>query len=81
MNQDVIDFFAVSDFMEHEVLRPLIKRLIQDAECEKGESDKYGQQYTVDIEIERGDMKAMVKTGWIVNRNEIHPRLTTCFVK
>jgi hypothetical protein len=23
MNQDVIDFFAASDFMEHEVLRPL----------------------------------------------------------
>ena len=59
----------------------LIKRRIQDIECETGEADAYGQRYTVDIEIEYNAMKAFIRTHWIIKRGEIQPRLTTCFVK
>ena len=54
---------------------------IQVAECEAGESDEYGRRYTVDLEIKRGNRKAVVRTAWIVKRDEIQPRLTTCYVK
>jgi hypothetical protein len=59
----------------------LKKKRIQDIECKLGEGDEYGQRYTVDIEIEYNTMKAFVRTGWIIKRGEIRPRLTTCFVK
>ena len=59
----------------------VIKKRIRDSECEKGEIDMYGQRYTVDIEIEIASKKAVVRTGWIIKRNEIQPRLTTCYVK
>ena len=58
-----------------------IKERIPETECEEGESDEYGQRFTVDIEIEKHGMKAVIRTGWIIKRDEIQPRLTTCFVK
>jgi len=59
----------------------LINRRIRDMECEVGEVDAFGQRYTVDIEIEYNDMKAFVRTSWIIKHGETRPRLTTCFVK
>lgn len=59
----------------------LIKRRIQDIECEVGEADAFGKRYTVDVEIEYNDKKAFVRTSWIIKHGEIRPRLTTCFVK
>jgi hypothetical protein len=58
-----------------------IREQIQEAECEKGEGDEYGQRYTVEIEIDTNAMKAVVLTSWIIKRDEIQPRLTTCYVK
>lgn len=50
-------------------------------ECRIGESDQYGRRYTVDIEIDNKDLRAVVRTGWIIKRNQIQPGLTTCYVK
>jgi hypothetical protein len=58
-----------------------IREQIQGAECEKGEGDEYGQRYAVEIEIEINAIKAVVRTSWIIKRDEIQPRLTTCYVK
>ena len=66
---------------ETEELIISIKKGIQEAECFEGEGDAYGQRYSVDIRIEKNDVKAYVRTGWIIRRGEIQPRLTTCFVK
>ncbi len=37
--------------------------------------------YCLNVEIQRDTMKAVVRTGWIIKRNETQPRLTTCYVK
>ena len=58
-----------------------IKNQIQKIECMENEGDEYGQRYTVDMEIQRDTMKAVIRTGWIIKRNEVQPRLTTCYVK
>ncbi len=58
-----------------------IKDRIQEEDCEKGEGDQYGQRYTVDIPIERKSLKAVVRTCWIIKRDEMNPRLTTCYLK
>lgn len=58
-----------------------IKKQVQKMECMEGEGDEYGQRYTVDVEIQRNTRKAVVRTGWIIKRNEDQPRLTTCYVK
>lgn len=42
--------------------------------------DQYGQRYTVDVLIKRGNRKALVRSGWIVRTGEDFPRLTSCYV-
>jgi hypothetical protein len=43
-------------------------------------SDQYGERYTVDLMISRGDHRAAVRSAWIVLQGETKPRLTSCFV-
>ena len=45
-----------------------------------GETDIYGQRYTVDFELTTTVGTAPVRSGWIVLHDENIPRLTTCFV-
>ena len=45
-----------------------------------GVSDDYGARYTVDMPIEILGRKALVRTAWIVRRDEDFPRLTSCFI-
>lgn len=45
-----------------------------------GETDIYGQRYTVDFELTNAVGSAPVRSGWIVLHGENIPRLTTCFV-
>ena len=40
-----------------------IKNKVVELDCMKGETDEYGQRFTVDIEIEINEMKAIVRTG------------------
>ncbi len=39
-----------------------------------------GNLYQVDFEMEYLGNSALVRTGWIILKNEDFPRLTTCFV-
>ena len=50
-------------------------------EAQIGELDMYGQRYAVDFEMETEVGKAIVRSGWIILRDEDAPRLTTCYVK
>lgn len=57
--------------------------LIQAARTEDAaatEHDEYGQRYLIDFIMNgpRGD--AMVRSSWIVRRDEDFPRLTSCYV-
>jgi hypothetical protein len=51
------------------------------ADALPGELDIYGQRYIVDFELETKVGKAIVRSGWIILRDETAPRLTTCYVK
>ncbi len=66
---------------DSEYLIGRIKTMIIKVDCLKGEQDQYGQRYTADIEIKYESKKAVVRTSWIIKRNESNPRLTTCYVK
>lgn len=41
---------------------------------------EFGVLYVVDFPVAHSSHSAMVRSAWIVRRNEDFPRLTTCFV-
>ena len=63
-----------------EFLREALLRAAREADALVGESDEYGDRYTVDFELNRGTRRAVVRSAWIVLRGETAPRLTSCFV-
>lgn len=50
-------------------------------DCLQAEKDAFGQRYVLDFEASRGGRNAMIRSCWIVRTGELHPRLTSCFVK
>ncbi len=52
----------------------------RESEALAGESDDYGERYTIDFRVIRGDREATVRSGWILRRGEPAPTLTSCFV-
>jgi hypothetical protein len=63
-----------------EFLREALLQAAREAETLVGESDEYGDRFTVDFELNRGNRRAVVRSAWIVLRDETAPRLTSCFV-
>ena len=63
-----------------EFLREALLRAAREADALVGESDEYGDRFTVDFELNRGNRRAVVRSAWIVLRGETAPRLTSCFV-
>lgn len=44
-----------------------------------GRRDEYGQRYIVDFMLEWLGHQAMIRSGWIIERDSDTPRLTTCY--
>ena len=63
-----------------EFLWEALLRAAREADALVGESDEYGDRFTVDFELNRGNQRAVVRSTWIVLRGETVPRLTSCFV-
>jgi hypothetical protein len=63
------------------ILRAQLLEAARTGEAELGELDLYGQRYTIEFEMKTEVGKAVVRSGWIVLRDETTPRLTTCFVR
>jgi hypothetical protein len=63
-----------------EFLREELLRVAREADALVGESDEYGDRFTVDFELNRGTRRAVVRSAWIVVRGETVPKLTSCFV-
>lgn len=59
----------------------LLKAACNDSAVQ-GSGDEYGQRYTVDFTM-IGDegQEAIVRSSWIIMRDEDFPRLTTCYVR
>lgn len=61
-------------------LHRLLLESLEKLDAVRGELDFYGQRYIVDCKIVTDAGEAIVRTAWIVRRNEEFPRLTTCYV-
>ncbi|MEO8593411.1 MAG: type II toxin-antitoxin system VapC family toxin [Candidatus Solibacter sp.] len=53
-----------------EFLRSTLLRAAREAEAVAGMPDEYGDRFTVDFELNRGDRRATVRSAWIVLRGE-----------
>jgi hypothetical protein len=62
-------------------LRAKLLEIAGSEDAHIGELDVYGQRYTIDFEMETDVGSAMIRSGWIVLRDESAPRFTTCYVK
>jgi hypothetical protein len=63
-----------------EFLREALLRAARETDALAGESDEYGDRFTMDFELNRGNRRAVVRSAWIALRGEAAPRLTSCFV-
>ena len=63
-----------------ELLRSALLDAAREDEAVAGESDEYGNRYTIDFKLIRGGREATIRSGWILLRGEPAPRLTSCFV-
>ncbi len=62
-------------------LRERLLEVARTGEAQLGELDMYGQRYTIDFEMKTEVGNAVVRSGWIILRDETVPRLTTCYVR
>jgi hypothetical protein len=62
------------------LLRAALARAVLEEDATRGESDDYGQRFTVDFMMKTNDGEASVRSGWIIRTGEDFPRLTTCYV-
>jgi len=63
-----------------EFLRSTLLDAAREGRAMVGESDDFGDRYTIDFRVIRGGREATVRSGWILRRGESAPRLTSCFV-
>ncbi len=64
-----------------DVLADLLWTAVQNADCEIGLSDEYGNRYLTDVLIEWENKAAVVRIAWIIRTQENFPRLTSCYIK
>ena len=64
-----------AEFLQHALLRAA-----REGDATPGETDLYGERYVIDFELIRNDQHATVRSSWIILRNELPPRLTSCYV-
>jgi len=63
-----------------ESLREELLRAARQGDAIGGVADEYGERYTIDFEFARNERRAIVRSAWIIRRDEELPRLTTCYV-
>lgn len=61
-------------------LRDALLEAARTLDATLGESDQYGQRYTIDLIMVGPAGVGTVRSGWIVRTGEDFARLTTCYV-
>lgn len=64
-----------------EELAAAIQAALPDGEAVKGLLDKHGQRYSVDMKLNGPAGSAVVRTAWIVAKEDSEPRLVSVYVK
>ena len=62
-----------------EVLRDILLQAVKINDAQLGRRDEYGQRYIVDFTFELRGMRAMIRSGWIIEHGLDIPRLTSCY--
>ncbi len=65
-----------ADYLKEAILKALSKY-----KASIMREDQYGKRYTVDVKIRNLEKEAIVRTGWLIKKDEDFPRLTTCYIK
>ncbi len=65
---------------DFELLIQIIFEGIQTYQAIKKETDQYGTRFYVDIENLSTNKPIIIRTNWIIKRNEEYPRLTSCYI-
>jgi hypothetical protein len=63
-----------------EKLRDAILAELRNGLANQGREDQYGTRYIVDLNIVNLNLRATVRTIWIIARDEDFPRFVTCYV-
>jgi hypothetical protein len=61
-------------------LREALLAAVRENEAETAEHDEYGMRYVLDFRVSGPAGQAMVRSSWIIRRDEDFPRLTSCYV-
>jgi hypothetical protein len=61
-------------------LRNRLLEAVKTHDAQIGPRDAYGQRYTVDLQVEWGGRRAIIRSGWILEHGSDVPRLTSCYV-
>ena len=61
-------------------LRDALLEAARNLDAELGEDDDYGQRYVIDLQVTGPTGKAMVRSAWIIRREEDFPRFVSCYV-
>lgn len=62
-------------------LETAILKAIKENKANPTRLDEYGQRYEVEFEYERNGRKVVILTSWILEPDELAPRLTSCYIK
>ncbi len=65
---------------EAEELRTALLYAARTYDAQPVETDEHGQRFMIEFEMQRGDKRAVVHSGWIVRKGETFARLTSCYV-
>ena len=68
-------------FADSYKLKDEIADAVSKNEAHETFSDEYGKRFFVDVKIVNFDKSEMVRTLWIVKKNENFPRFISCYIK
>ena len=62
-----------------EELRNALLEAVKTKDAQLGETDAYGQRYTLDFMLNWRDKQARIRSAWIIETGSDIPKLTTAF--
>ena len=61
-------------------LRDALLAAVQSEDAVLTDRDAYGQRYVLDFTMRGPTEQVVIRSSWIIRRNEDFPRLTSCYV-
>ena len=67
------------DSDDAEGLRNILLEIVKTQDAQLGETDAYGQRYTLDFTLNWRSKQARIRSAWIIETGSEIPKLTTAF--